>query len=85
MKFKQIRNLYEGVKRQIKEVRDAFYMRRDSVIQFIETPINEEAIAGFNVMVKISILILIKRCIMMKEQLSYYIFNLIESFLVQRS
>ncbi len=52
MKFKQIRNLYEGVKRQIKEVRDAFYMRRDSVIQFIETPINEEAVAGFNVMVK---------------------------------
>ena len=32
MKFKQIRNLYEGVKRQIKEVRDAFYMRRDSVM-----------------------------------------------------
>lgn len=52
MKFKQIRNLYEGVKRQIKEVRDAFYTRRDGVISFIETPINEEAVAGFNVMVK---------------------------------
>ena len=52
MKFKQIRNLYEGVKRQIKEVRDAFYSRRDAVIRFIETPINEEAVVGFNVMVK---------------------------------
>ena len=52
MKFKQIRNLYEGVKRQIKEVRDAFYSRRDAVIRFIETPINEEAVARFNAIVK---------------------------------
>ena len=52
MKFKQVRNLYEGVKRQIKEVRDAFYSRRDAVIRFIETPINEEAVARFNAIVK---------------------------------
>lgn len=52
MKFKQIRNLYEGAKRQINDIRDAFYTRRDSVIQFIEMPINEEAVAGFNAIVK---------------------------------